>query len=126
MIQIVENAVGCANDRQAIAFRIPGESKTGGEMPRVVRLPGIRVWNSVLSLKVNSRRSLCEKLAYCSLVKSLPIEESRLWSGVVIRPEVRFPAHATIHSEVGCRFPGVLQIQAEVVLPEVLIRNAAL
>src|SRR5689334_22783834 len=126
MIQIIENSVGRANDRQTIAFRIPGQSKTGREMPRVVRLPGIRVRNSVLSLEINSRRSLRERLARYSLVKSLLIEESRLLSGVVPRPEVRFPAQAAIQCQMGCCFPGVLHIKPDVILPVVLIRNIAL
>src|SRR5437773_11947432 len=106
MIQIVEHPVGGANDGQAVAFRIPGQSKTGREMPRMVRLPGIGLRNSVFSLEVDSRRSLRERLAHRSLVESLPIDESRLWSGVVIRPEVRFPAQARIPGQVGAGLPG--------------------
>src|SRR6516164_4396243 len=110
MIQIIEDPVGRANDRQAIAFRIPGQSETRREMPWVVRLPGIGIGNSVLSLEIDSRRSLCERLAPYSLVKSRPIEESRLLSGVVPGPKVRFPTQAAIQCQMGCCLPGVLHI----------------
>ena len=123
--EIEKDSVSRPNNGHAITFRIKRKSHARREAFPVVRLPRIGIWNSAFSLEVNARRRVGIDAAHDPLIEARLVEERALTGPIVGRPE-RLPSHTTIHREVGGCFPRILEVQTNVILPEVLVRDPAL
>src|SRR5439155_6721433 len=125
MCGVVENSIGRPNHGQSVTLRIPRESKARRKMLPVIRYESVSVWNPSLALKIDSCRSLGVYRAHNTLIKTRLIEE-RFFSGCIVRSPVGLPSQAGVHRQLRSGLPGVLQVQANIVLPEILVRDPAL
>src|SRR5207249_6424090 len=108
-----------------VAFRTPPKSKTRRKPFPIVRLPCIGIWNSAFALKVNSCRRLRVYGTDDALIEAGLVEE-RAFAGLIVGRSKGLPSHTAVQCEARGCLPGVLQVQTNIVLPEVLVCNSAL
>src|SRR5204862_8030587 len=108
--KIEKDSICGLNDGHTIAFRIPRKARPRSETFPIVGLPGIRVWDPAVALKVDPCRSVGINRADNALIEAGFVEEGALARPIVWR-SIGLPSHAAVQREVGGCLPRVLQIQ---------------
>src|SRR5262245_46765300 len=116
MRRVEEDAVGRTYCHEAVALGVPGQPDAGSDMLIVICGHRKGIGNAAFALKVDSGRRIREYDTLQSFVEALSAEEGVFFVGI-IRPQEGLPTYPVIHSEVRSRFPGVLQIKAQKILP---------
>src|SRR5206468_9880372 len=115
LLPVIEHSVGCTNRHPPIALYVPCESESRGKQSPTVAVDAPAALVLRIAREDHSRRCVDVDLtAYTLIGESLVVMNKP--AVFAVNREVRFPPDPVVHSQPRRQFPGILTVEANVVL----------